>query len=143
MSREKIKSKYGMSMQQPAAGIELTSWKDSPAVVKLSEFIQANRHHGIHIITKNGRPVLSFNPGLNRGSRERWDAALKAEILYIEAIDDLMQLIRNYKITLPEGHHEQHGLCLQMEEQRKAPDPVQPPPPDPRKDEDEQCGSLF
>ena len=102
MSREKIKSKYGMSMQKPAAGPELTIWKDSAAVVKLSEFIQANRHHGIHVITKDGRPVLHFNPGLNRGSRERWDAALKAELLYAEAIDDLMQLIRNYKVTLPD-----------------------------------------
>lgn len=97
-------------MQHPAPRPELASWKDSPAIVRLSEFIQANRHHGIHVITKDGRPVLQFKPGLNRGSRERWDAALKAELLYSDAVEDLMKLIKNYKLTLPDH----------------APDPIEP-----------------
>jgi len=105
MSREKLRSKYGMSAHQKAVKQEepwIESWRDSAAVVRLSEFIRENRHHGIHMIIKYGRPVLHFNPGLRRGNQERWDIAMRAEILFHEAVDDLMKLIERKKIELPE-----------------------------------------
>jgi hypothetical protein len=109
MSREKTRSKYAMSLQQEPNSPELENWKESTAVVKLSEFIQANRRHGIHIIMKEGKPVLHFKPGLKRGNKERWDAALKAEVLFRDAVDDLVSLLKSKRMEIPDRAYQNNN----------------------------------
>lgn len=108
MDRKKLKSKYGMSIEQPAAVV--TDRKLSPAIVKLRAFILENKRHGIQLVIKDGRPALRFVPGLNKGNTERWDACLAAEVLLFEAAPDLMKLIEKEKIEIAE----------------RAPDPAEP-----------------
>jgi hypothetical protein len=79
------------------------SWKDSAPVQNLSKFIRENRHHGIYLAMRNGRPALHYQPALRQGNAARWDAALKAEVLLSDAIDDLMKLIDRQAIRLPES----------------------------------------
>lgn len=100
MSRELIKKKYGRSLEQPEAIV--TDRKLSPAVVKLRAFLLENKHHGIQLVIKDGRPALRFVPGLNKGNSERWDACLAAEVLLFEAAPDLMKLINQEKLEIRE-----------------------------------------
>lgn len=108
MDKEKLKKKYGMSLAPRPP--ELANWKESPAVVKLRTFIQENRQHGIHVVIRDGRPALQFVPGLNKGNSARWEACLAAEVMLFEAAPDLMKLINQKKLELPD----------------RAPDPVEP-----------------
>ena len=98
MSREKIRSKYGMSARQP--DMIVTNRKLSPSVLKLRAFILENRHHGIQLVINDGRPALHFNPGLKKGNKERWEAALRAEVLLYEAAADLKKLISQNNLDL-------------------------------------------
>lgn len=100
MDRQKIKSKYGMSLDPRPP--ELANWKESPAVVKLRTFIQENKQHGIYVVIRNGRPALQFVPGLGKGNSERWEACLAAEVLLFEAAPDLVKLINQKKLELPD-----------------------------------------
>jgi hypothetical protein len=119
MSREKLRSKYGMSKQRPVSippDKGMRGLVDSAAVVRLSEFIQANRQHGIHLVIKAGWPALRFVPGLNKGNAERWDACLAAEVLLFKAAPDLMKLIEQEKmandepVSFPTEHIHQEKL---------------------------------
>lgn len=102
MDRQKIKSKYGMSLEPRPPEPQITSWQESPAVVKLRTFIQENKQHGIHVVIRNGRPALQFVPGLSKGNSERWEACLAAEVLLFEAAPDLLKLINQKKLELPD-----------------------------------------
>ena len=108
MDRKKLKSKYGMSIEQPAAVV--TDRKLSPSVMKLRAFILENKHHGIELVIHDGRPALRFRPGLIKGTPERWDACLAAEVLLFDAAPDLVKLIDEQKIEL----------------NYRAPDPAEP-----------------
>jgi hypothetical protein len=81
------------------------SWKDSVPVVLLSDALKiVGKKHGIRLrITDDGRPSLLFNPGLNKkdiGS-ERWSIAEQVSELFVDAIDDLILLMKYKKIELP------------------------------------------
>ena len=81
----------------------LRHWNESAAVRKLSDFIRANRQHGIYLVMRNGRPALDYRPALRQGNSERWDACLAAEVLLFDATDDLMKLINRNAIKVPDS----------------------------------------
>lgn len=114
MDRKKLKSKYGMSIEQPAAVV--TDRKLSPPIVKLRSFILENKHHGIELVIQDGRPALRFRPGLIKGTPERWDACLAAEVLLFEAAPDLMKLIEKEKIEIA-GRAADPAGTVQLQEQ--------------------------
>ena len=101
MNQASVESKQSPSPGRRALG--LRSWKDSAPVRKLSDYIRANRHHGIYLVLRNGHPALDYRPALRQGNSERWDACLAAEVLLFDATDDLMKLIDRQAIRLPES----------------------------------------
>jgi len=127
MSLEKLKDKYGIKTDQcdvaahnlggdcicpPDADLpdlwdpdeELQSWKDSAPVIRLSEYLKSNPQHGIKLYQENGKPILSFDPGLRGGKNmdvERWSVACQAVDLYHGALMDLDYLLSHGLIDIP------------------------------------------
>lgn len=83
----------------------LLSWKDSAPVVRLSEYLKANRDQGIKLILSDGHPALSFEPGLTKAitlqQKERWQIATNCLSLLHDALSDLKYLISTGRIHLP------------------------------------------
>jgi hypothetical protein len=104
MSLEKLMDKYnplkGIETQTVAA---LQSWKDSAAVIRLSEYLKQHKDRGIYLYQRNGRPYLYFNPGIVKEDRdiERWHIAFNMTVLFFEAVDDLEYLLNKGLIDIP------------------------------------------
>lgn len=81
----------------------LQSWKDSDAVVLLSDYLKVNSDAGIKLFNDNGVPFLSFSPGITNKDKEtgRWAIAAIAASLFLDAADDLIELIAGGKLNLP------------------------------------------
>lgn len=99
-------NKYDLPKEQKK---RLADWKESVPVVVLSDALKiAGRKHGISIyLDDDGRPTLHFNPGLKGkdiGSN-RWTIAENVCELFIDAVPDLLLLIANKKIMLPEHNN--------------------------------------
>lgn len=74
----------------------LSHWQESAPVVALSDYLKANKQHGITLQQlPDGQPVLVFAPGLKRSDAERWAAATTAAQLFLAAADDLKELLNN------------------------------------------------
>ena len=89
---------HGNRITQP-----LQSWKDSAAVIRLSEYMKAHKDHGIKLYQANGEPMLRFEPGLGCADMKtkRWQIAKNIMVLLIDAADDLKYLIANNLIDIP------------------------------------------
>ena len=83
----------------------LEDWKDSGSVVRLSEYLKANRDQGIKLILSDGHPALSFEPGLTKAitqyDKERWQIATNCLSLLSDALSDLKHLLSIGRIHLP------------------------------------------
>lgn len=81
----------------------LQHWNESTPVVLLSEYLKQQNGTGIRLYNDNGVPDLNFNPGLKAADigSERWTIAENAAKLFIDAIDDLTELISGGKLNLP------------------------------------------
>lgn len=110
-----LNDKYGFvptqdtTDQTPAVGTEiqeLTNWKDSELVTMLSAFLKEYHDQGFALqVTRQGQPILSFDPGLKTEAHdpERWDLAAHASYLLTEARADLEYLIQYDLIKLPQN----------------------------------------
>ena len=74
----------------------LKSWNESESVVLLSEFIKQNKAEGIKLYINNGAPCLLFINGTRS-----IDIIEAATVLLENASDDLMELIGNDLLSLP------------------------------------------
>jgi hypothetical protein len=86
---------------------KLESWQDSEAVVELSGFVKSHQGFGFKIVQSNGKPALRFEPGLESKdagpeAARRWELAEMAEDLFWSAMPDLVQLLQEGKIDLPQ-----------------------------------------
>ena len=82
----------------------LKAWRDSTTVVLLSDFIKEHKDRGIILRqTDDGIPCLSFINGLGNDDKAtgRWQIAQEAEGLFMNAVDDLKELIANGILKLP------------------------------------------
>lgn len=82
----------------------LKDWRDSTTVVLLSNFLKEHKGSGIILRqTDDGTPCLSFINGLGNADKAtgRWQIAQEAEGLFMNAADDLKELIANGIIKLP------------------------------------------
>lgn len=81
----------------------LKDWKESAAVVLLSEFLKLKKEFGLSLYNDGGVPCLTLNPGMTKediGS-ERWMIVEEAYVLFMNAVDDLVELIGGGKLVLP------------------------------------------
>lgn len=86
------------SSQQP-----LQHWMDSAPISLLYEYLKMHQGSGIYLKQSNGCPCLAFNPGMtstDRGS-ERWTVSENAVSLFMDAADDLHELMRQGLLYLP------------------------------------------
>jgi hypothetical protein len=83
--------------------LSLTSWQDSAAVIRLSEYLKKHPAQGIKLCRRRSTPVMSFYPGLLAGDleTERWRVANAALELFLDALDDLTKLLSRSLIDLP------------------------------------------
>lgn len=83
--------------------LHIQSWKDSAPVIRLSEYMKAQKGHGIKLYQANGKPMLRFEPGLGCADMKtkRWKIAKNIMALLIDAADDLKYLIANNLIDIP------------------------------------------
>lgn len=92
----------GQATCKPAV---LEDWRDSAPVVRLSEYLKANKDRGIKLILSDGHPALSFEPGLTKATttqqKERWQIATNCLSLLQDALSDLRHLISFGQIHLP------------------------------------------
>jgi len=81
----------------------LQDWKDSVSVILLSEYLKTKKEFGIRLCQDEGELCLHFTPGFQADAigSERWTVAEIAASLFLEAADDLKELIRNGKLDLP------------------------------------------
>jgi hypothetical protein len=103
---DKLKEKYNplKSDGQPPPGPVEQSWRVSGPIVRLSEYLKANKEHGIQVINHKGMPALRFTPGLRKtNGDDRWKIAINAETLFWEAFCDLRDFMAKGLIELPSG----------------------------------------
>lgn len=74
----------------------LKSWNESAPVVLLSEFIKEHKDEGMKLCIDNGAPCLLFFNGTRS-----IDIIEAATVLLENAADDLMELIGNGLLSLP------------------------------------------
>ena len=85
----------------------LSSWKDSLAVVRLSDYLKEHKKYGMKLYsTDDDKPSLCFEPGLTREDIARWQIATEASRLLLEASNDLYQLIDHGLLILPKHKSE-------------------------------------
>jgi hypothetical protein len=106
MNLDKLMDKYDPlkgKEPEPAAPLGPQSWKDSAAVVRLSEYMKMHNDRGIHLYQRKGRPYLFFDPGIAGEDKdtERWKIAVNTTVLFFEAVDDLECLISKGMIDVP------------------------------------------
>ena len=105
MSLAFLRDVYNPLAIKPETKPSLKSWKESIPIVLLSDALKiVGKKYGIRLyITDDGRPSLLFHPGLKSkdiGS-ERWNIAEQVSELFVDAIDDLLLLMKSGKIELP------------------------------------------
>ena len=96
-------SKYDIPKQEIIP--RFNDWKESVPVVVLSDALKiVGKKHGIGIyLDEEDRPSLHFHPGLRAkdvGSA-RWDIADQVAGYFLDAAEDLNELIRTNKIIIP------------------------------------------
>lgn len=82
----------------------LQDWKESDAVILLSEYLRINKDQGITLRQcAEEQPCLCFIPGLKKKEIDptRWAIAENAAQLFLDAADDLQELITRGKLTVP------------------------------------------
>jgi hypothetical protein len=87
----------------PSIRPALESWQDSAPVSRLSIYLKEHgASAGIKLCQSNGKPHLTFNPGLGCADMKtkRWQIANNITALLIDATDDLKYLIDNGLIDL-------------------------------------------
>lgn len=86
-------NKYDRKKEQKPA---LKSWNESAPVVALSQFIKDHKDEGMKLCIDNGAPCLLFFNGTRS-----IDIIEAATVLLENAADDLMELIGNGLLSLP------------------------------------------
>ena len=104
MGIDQLKDVYDpLAKKNSPAPRPIQSWKDSAAVIRLSEYIKLNKGCGIKIINRDGMPALRFHPGLRKADGEgRWRIAINTEQLFWDAAADLQLLMANGMIQIKE-----------------------------------------
>jgi hypothetical protein len=104
MGIDQLKDVYDpLTRKKTTAPGSMSSWKDSAAVVRLSEYLKLNKGCGIQVVNRNGMPALSFHPGLRKANgTSRWQIAVNVEHLFFEASADLDHLITSGLIKIKE-----------------------------------------
>jgi hypothetical protein len=107
MSLDSLREIYNPLAIKKEVKPPLQNWKESVPVILLSEYLKTRGDFGIKLCHDNGSPCLCFNPGLSRADKEtgRWAIAEIVEGLFMDAADDLKELIANGKIDLPTRDH--------------------------------------
>jgi hypothetical protein len=87
----------------PPSNTPLQDWKESDAVILLSEYLKIKSRCGIKLCQHDGEPCLVFNPALQTKEKnpERWAVAENLCELFIPAVDDLKELISTGKLAIP------------------------------------------
>lgn len=94
-------NKYGVQKQEDHPRI--SDWKESITVILLSEYLKMKKECGIRLCDDDGVPAICFHPGLkseNIGG-ERWQIAENIYELFLDAVTDLLVLMKSGKIDLP------------------------------------------
>lgn len=81
---------------------ELRSWKDSRAIMALSEYLRENKSQGISLVLLDNRPALHFNPGLDPFDTDRISYMHKAWDLLAEALPDIEALLQSGARIMPD-----------------------------------------
>lgn len=77
-----------------------SKWTDVEKVKKLSEFLK--KCSGFHLMTtENGKLNLHFTSGLDHTDRKRWNKAVKAIEMIVDALDELHFLLETGLLKLP------------------------------------------
>lgn len=91
---------------------KLQDWKASVPVVVLSEALKiVGKKYGIVLyLSDDGRPTLHLNPGMGASAigSERWNAVEQIRAYFLDAADDLRELISTGKINLPRSPRRPH-----------------------------------
>lgn len=105
MSLAALRDVYNPMAIKPEEKQPLKDWTESVPVVLLSDALKiVGKKHGISLMMHDdGLPSLCFRPGFKAADvgSERWQIADQATGLFIDAIDDLKELINAGKLTLP------------------------------------------
>ena len=81
---------------------ELTGWKDSLPICRLSELLRIHKDAGIKLIqTMAGDIVLHFEPGITRDEQDRLRIAQIATDYLIDALPDLRECMQRRLIMIP------------------------------------------
>jgi len=94
---------------RPDATIPDPTWKDSQAVRLLHFHLKKHKDDGIFLrISNDGRPVLQFMPAITGidADQERFDIAVEARYLLLDALPDLTTMITSGSITLQQIERE-------------------------------------
>jgi hypothetical protein len=81
---------------------EAAPWRMFPDVVLLSDYLKANREHGIKIVRQDDLPVLHFDPPLDYSDQDRLAVAQRALELFDDAIGDVHYLMHRGLIPVPD-----------------------------------------
>ncbi len=94
---------FDFNKYNPRKKPTLKNWNESTPVVLLSEYLKIKKQFGIRLCQDEGELCLHFTPGFKADAigSERWTVAENAASLFLEAADDLKELIRNGKLDLP------------------------------------------
>lgn len=94
-------NKYDIQKQENPPRI--SDWKESTPVILLSEYLKMKKECGIRLCDDDGIPAICFRPGLKSGDigGERWQIAENVCDLFLDAVPDLLALMKSGKIDLP------------------------------------------
>lgn len=87
----------------------IQNWKESDAVILLSEYLRIHKNQGIKLYQHDGAPCLVFNPPLKIKDADRWQIAENVCGLFEDAIPDLKELIAAGKLELPDRNRTNDG----------------------------------
>lgn len=103
-----LNEKYGTPTPQPMTkerdqGVlkSVDTWRSSPSIVALSEYLKANRDHGIGLVLLDGRPSLHFEPGLDYSDADRLAITRAALDKLWSALPDMDTLIERGLLAIP------------------------------------------
>ena len=73
-------------------------------MVRLSEYLKEHQDTGIRLKRHGNIPALIINPGIHkRDDQKRWHVLQESYSLFMDAIEELMALMRTGKIQLTEA----------------------------------------
>jgi len=103
MSLDHLKDVYNPLAKKQDNQSPPPSWQDSAPVMRLSEYLKLHKNEGMKLYQSNGKPCLSFDPGLGLASMktDRWKIATNAIDLLQDAAGDLERMIATGLIELP------------------------------------------